>query len=113
MAGGRDGVQTKGTCPLAPSTESGLAEEFHLHRGQKSSVDKSPLGALKIRGHSWISLLCLSVLISKMGTSGAYEQSGTKVHANAEPRVQQSLRTVRIKDCLVSPSPQGTREFRA
>ena len=71
---GRDGVQDKGTCPLAPSTESGLAEESRLHRGeQKSAVDKSPLGVPKIRGHVWISLPCLSVLISKMGTSGAYD----------------------------------------
>lgn len=77
---GKDGVQDKGTCPLAPSRESGLAEESPSHgEGQKSTVDKSPdSGAPKIRGQPWRSLLCLSALISKMGTPGA-RRVGIKV----------------------------------
>lgn len=70
---GMDGVQDKGTYPLAPSPESGLAKESPSHgEGQKNTVDESPdSGAPKIRGHSWRCLLCLSALISKMGTPGA------------------------------------------
>ena len=70
---GMDGVQDKGTYPLAPSPESSLAEESPSHgEGQKNTVDDSPdSGAPKIRGHSWRCLLCLCALISKMGTPGA------------------------------------------
>ena len=112
---GRNGVQDKGTCPLAPSTESGLAEESHLHRWeQKSAVDKSPLGAPKIRGHFQISLPCLSVLISKMGTSGAYDWWEQRYLQSAEPRVLQSPRAARIQDCSSPAKPPGNqREFGA
>lgn len=68
------GFKTRAHVLWLPARESGLAEGSPLHGGeQKSTMDKSPLGALTIRDHSWISLLCLSVLISKMGTSGAYD----------------------------------------
>lgn len=109
---GRNGVQDKGTCPLAPSTESGLAEESHLHRWeQKSAVDKSPLGAPKIRGHFQISLPCLSVLISKMGTSGAYDWWEQRYLQSAEPRVLQSPRAARIQDCSSPAKPPGNQNW--